>query len=61
VSVHQVGFNFNLHKMHGEYNIKYTLVIRATPLSTTALEAVLTEYAEFQKTSLIILNYSLDF
>jgi hypothetical protein len=23
VSVHQVGFNFNLYKMHGEYNIKY--------------------------------------
>jgi hypothetical protein len=22
VSVHQVGFNFNLYKMHGEYNIK---------------------------------------
>jgi hypothetical protein len=25
VSVHQVGFNFNLYKMHGEYNIKYML------------------------------------
>jgi hypothetical protein len=23
VSVHQVGFNFDLYKMHGEYNIKY--------------------------------------
>jgi hypothetical protein len=22
MSVHQVGFNFNLFKMHGEYNIK---------------------------------------
>jgi hypothetical protein len=24
VNVHQVGFNFNLYKMHGEYNIKHT-------------------------------------
>jgi hypothetical protein len=23
-SVHQVGFNLNLYKMHGEYNIKYS-------------------------------------
>ena len=23
MSVHQVSFNFNLYKMHGEYNIKY--------------------------------------
>jgi hypothetical protein len=27
VSVHQVGFNFNLYKMHGEYNIKWKPVI----------------------------------
>jgi hypothetical protein len=27
VSVHQVGFNFNLYKMHSEYNIKYIPVM----------------------------------
>ena len=24
MSVHQVGFNFSLYKMHGEYNIKHS-------------------------------------
>jgi hypothetical protein len=27
---HQVGFNFKLYKMHGEYNIKYLPIYFAT-------------------------------
>ena len=33
VSVHQVGFNFNLYKMNGEYNIKYRFQVSVFSIS----------------------------
>ena len=34
---HQVGFNFNLYKMHGEYNIKYKVFYSFTEILQTQM------------------------